>query len=128
LPESARRRQFTAMLKEDGTLDWQGSRLQFPPGHFPISSAILQGDQFSFNLDVERDPQSDDFHGLWEELGNGTFLTIAGRGSGTIRDGTVSGLLNGTFVFYDGPTAAFGHYCRATDHRFTFTVVSPTTK
>ena len=124
LPEGTRERMYTAMLNSGGRLDWRGPQLQSPQGHTLISFAVLQGDQFSFNIDVERDVQSDDFHGLWEELGRGTSFNISGKGAGTIRDNSISGLLDGLFAFYDStgppPNTRVGHYCQANDHRFTF--------
>ena len=45
------------------------------------------GEVFSFPIDIERDPRSDDFHGRWDDMGGGTFLNISGNGSGRVADG-----------------------------------------
>jgi hypothetical protein len=80
------------------------------------------GDVFSFSIDVERDPQSDDFHGIWDDMGGGTYLNILGNGSGTVDDGEITGLLKGVFAFYEpvrNPNIVrTGLYCTAVDHRF----------
>jgi hypothetical protein len=50
-----------------------------------ISSGVLSADALSFSIDVEPGPQSDDFHGLWEDFGSGKILNISGKGSGVAR-------------------------------------------
>ena len=122
LPSAARERTYTATLLSDGRIEWTGSTLRPPPGHRPISSGTFSEDVFSFSIDVERDPQSDDFHGIWDDMGGGTYLTISGKGSGTVDDGEITGLLKGMFAFYEpvpNPNIVqVGHYCTAADHRF----------
>ena len=127
LPLAARERSYTATLFTDGRIAWAGSTLNPPGGHFPISSGrVYDAQRFSFSIDIPRDPQSDDFHGLWDDLGNGTFLNISGNGSGTLDGGRITGTLVGLFAFFErvvSPTASVslvGHYCSATDHPFTF--------
>jgi len=80
----------------------------------------------SFSIDIERDPQSDDFHGLWEDLGSGKALNISGKGSGVVRGAEVTGTFDGVFALYDPldpprPGTLFtAHYCKARDHQFRF--------
>lgn len=116
LPLSVRERTYTAMIRPDGRIDWSGPSLQPPPGHWPISSATLKDDLFSFSIDVDRDPQSDDFHGLWDILEGGEFLTIAGKGRGELHGGEIAGALSGSIAFFT--SSLEGHYCLATDHEF----------
>jgi hypothetical protein len=124
LPAAAQERTYTARLLSDGRIDWSGPTLNPPSGHRTISSGTLTEDVFSFNIDIDRDPQSDDFHGLWDEMGGGTTLNISGKGSGTTHDGEIIGLLNGVFAFYepvaDRNVLRIGRYCSAADHRFRF--------
>ena len=128
LPLAARERSYTATLFNDGRLEWTGPTLNPPSGHFPISSGRVDDAQarLSFSIDIERDPQSDDFHGLWDDLGAGTFLNISGNGSGPIDGGRITGTLAGMFAFFEpvvppNPNVLLvGHYCSATDHRFSF--------
>jgi hypothetical protein len=124
----ARQRSYTANLFNDGRIEWIGPTLNPPSGHFPISSGRVDDAQarFSFSIDVERDPQSDDFHGIWDDLGAGTFLNISGNGNGTIDGAQITGTLAGLFAFFEpvvppNPNVLLvGHYCSATDHSFTF--------
>jgi hypothetical protein len=122
LPSAARERTYTATFFPDDRLEWTGPTVSQPPGHRQISSGTCSEDVFSFFLDVERDPQSDDFHGIWDVMGGGTFLNISGKGSGTVHDGEITGLLKGLFAFYEpvqNPNVLVkGHYCMAADHRF----------
>ena len=122
LPLAARERTYTAALLSDGGIEWTGPTLNPPSSHRPISSGTLSGDAFSFSIDIERDPQSDDFHGLWDEMGGGTFLNISGNGSGTVDHGDIFGLFSGVLAFYEpvqNPNVlVIGHYCTAADHRF----------
>jgi hypothetical protein len=124
LPSAARERTYTAALLSDGRIEWTGPTLNPPSGHRPISAGTFSEDAFSFFVDYERDPQSDDFHGIWDEMGGGTILNISGRGSGTVKDREITGLLNGVFAFYepvpDPNVLLRGHYCSAADHRFRF--------
>ena len=123
LPAAAQERSYTATLLSDGRIDWNGPTLNSPSGHRPISSGTLSDDVFSFNIDIERDPQSDDFHGLWDEIGGSTTLNISGKGNGTVHDDEITGLLNGVFAFYEpapDPRLRVGRYCAAADHRFRF--------
>jgi len=97
-----------------------------PSGHATISSGVLSDNTFSFSIDVARDPQSDDFHGLWEDLGSGKVLNISGKGSGVVRGSEVTGTFDGLFALYDPldppqPGIFFtAHYCKARDHQFRF--------
>ena len=124
LPATARERTYTATLLSDRRIDWTGPTLNPPSGHRPISSGTLAEEVFSFSIDIDRDPQSDDFHGLWDELGGGTILNISGKGNGTAHDGEITGMLSGVFAFYepvpDPNRLWIGHYCSARDHRFRF--------
>jgi len=128
LPVAARHRTYTATLFSDGRIEWAAPTLNPPSGHWPISSGRVDEAQarFSFSIDVERDPQSDDFHGLWDDLGEGTVLTISGNGIGTIDGRRITGTLAGLFSFSEpavpsNPNGSIvGHYCSATDHAFTF--------
>jgi hypothetical protein len=124
IPGAARERTYTATLWSDGRIDWTAQTLHPPPGHRPISSGTLSEGTFSFFIDVDRDPQSDDFHGLWEDMGSGTVLTIAGKGRGQVLDGEITGVLDGLFAFYepvpDPNVRWIGHYCQAVDHGFRF--------
>ena len=87
---------------------------------------MLSDDALSFSIDVERDPQSDDFHGLWEDLGSGKVLNISGKGSGVVRGSEVTGAFDGLFALYDPldpPQPGIlltAHYCKARDHQFRF--------
>lgn len=121
LPSTARERTYTARLLPDGSLEWTGPTLNPPSahGHETISSATISENTFSFFVDTDRDPQSDDFHGLWEDMGGGTILNISGKGGGRLHDGEITGTLDGLFAFYE-PNPWAGHYCKATDHRFRF--------
>jgi hypothetical protein len=123
LPATARERTYTATLLVGGPIEWTAPTLKPPSGHWIVSSGTLSGDVFSFSIDIERDPQSDDGHGLWDDMGGGTFLTISGKGSGTVDDAGITGLLSGLFAFFEpvpDPSVPHivGHYCRAVDHRF----------
>lgn len=125
LPTSARERTYTATLLVDGSIQWTGPTLNPPQGHRPVSSGSLVGDVFAFSVDFERDPLSDDFHGIWDDMGNGTYLNISGKGIGERHDLEITGTLDGLFAYYEtvAPPPAgrvVGHYCRASDHRFTF--------
>jgi hypothetical protein len=115
----ARERSYLATLFDDGRIEWAGPTLNPPRGHLPISSGRVDDAQkrFFFSIDVDRDPQSDDFHGLSDDLGNGTFLNISGKGEGDIDGGRITGTLAGMFAFFE---LFVGHYCSATDHHFTF--------
>jgi hypothetical protein len=53
-------------------------------GHSTISSGVLSNNGLSFSIDDDRDPQSDDFHGLWEDFGSSKVLNISGKGSGVV--------------------------------------------
>jgi hypothetical protein len=122
IPSTARERTYTAKLLPNGTLEWTGPTLNPPSGHGTISSATISENAFSFFVDYDRDPQSDDFHGLWEDMGGGTILNISGKGSGRLHDGEITGMMDGLFAFYepDPNVVWIGHYCHATDHRFRF--------
>ena len=128
LPLAARERSYTATLFTDGRIEWAAPTLNPPSGHRPSSSGRVDQAQarFSFSIDVERDPQSDDFHGLWDDLGEGTFLNISGNGIGTIDGRRTTGTLAGLFAFFEpvvprNPSVLLvGHYCSASDHPFTF--------
>jgi len=126
LEPEARERIYTETLRSDGTMDWSAPSLDPPSGHATISSGVLSDDTLSFSIDVERDPQSDDFHGLWEDLGSGKVLNISGKGSGVVRGSEVTGTFDGLFALYDPldppqPGIFFtAHYCKARDHQFRF--------
>jgi hypothetical protein len=124
LPLMARERTYSATLLPDGSLEWTGPTLN-PPSqyrHRTLSRAEISEDVFSFFIDIDRDPQDCDFAGLWDDMGGGSFLNISGRGSGTIRDGEITGMMGGLFAFYDPDSHVAGGWrvCRATDHRFRF--------
>jgi hypothetical protein len=124
LPETAQERTYTATLFSDGAIQWTGPTLNPSPGHYPVSSGSLSGDVFSFSIDFDRDPQSDDFHGISDDIGGGTFLNISGKGTGAVREGEITGAFNGLLALYepvpDPNVLWIGHYCRAADHRFKF--------
>ena len=126
LEPEARERTYPGSLRSNGTIDWSGPTLNPPPGHATISSGVLADNALSFSIDVERDPQSDDFHGLWEEFGSGKVLNISGKGSGVVRGSEVTGTFDGLFALYDPldppqPGILFTtHYCTARDHQFRF--------
>ena len=68
---------------------------------------------------------SDDFHGLWDDLGEGAFVNISGNGIGTIDATRITGALAGLFAVYEpvvppNPNVLVGHFCSAMDHSFTF--------
>ncbi len=125
LEPEARERTYTETLRSDGTIDWSGPTLNPPSGHATISSGVLSDNALSFSIDIERDPQSDDFHGLWEDLGSGKVLNISGKGSGVVR-AEVTGTFDGLFALYDPldppqPGTLFtAHCCTARDHQFRF--------
>jgi hypothetical protein len=119
LPEAARERTYTATLYADGVIAWTGPTLHPPPGHATISSGTLSEQSFVFSIDVERDPQSDDFHGIWDDMGGTGILNISGKGHGTLEDAHIAGRLAGVFGFWEGPNTN-GSYCSAPDHGFTF--------
>ena len=87
---------------------------------------MLSDNALSFSIDVERDPQSDDFHGLWEDFGSGMFLNVSGTGKGTASGGEVTGTFDGVFALYDPldpprpGSLRTAHYCQARDHEFRF--------
>ena len=126
LPIAVRERTYVATLFRDGRIEWTGPTLNPSPGHLPISTGSLTDDAFSFSVDVERDPQSDDFHGISDDTGNGTFLNISGEGIGSVHEGDITGTFNGLFAFYEPflpPRPDIWwviHYCKAADHRFRF--------
>jgi len=126
LESEARSRTYTETLRSNGTVEWSGPSLNPPSGHATISSGVLSDDALSFSIDVERDPQSDDFHGLWEEFGSGKVLNISGKGSGVVRGSKVTGTFDGLFALYDPldpPQPGIlltAHYCKARDHQFRF--------
>jgi len=126
LEPEARERTYTESLRSNGTIDWSGPTLNPPSGHATISSGVVSDNALSFSIDVERDPQSDDFHGLWEDFGSGRILNISGKGSGVVRGSEVTGTFDGLFALYDPldppqPGTVFTtHYCRAPDHQFRF--------
>jgi hypothetical protein len=118
LPPSVHERSYTATLLDTGTIQWTGPTLHPPASHRAISSGSLVGDTFSFSVDVDRDPLSDDFHGIWDDMGNGEVLNISGKGVGDRHDLEITGTFNGLYAFYEPDRTP--HYCRAADHRFTF--------
>jgi hypothetical protein len=118
LPAEARQRTYAVQLRPSGELKWIAPTLSAPPGHAPISFATVSNGTFAFSIDVERDPQSDAFNGLWDLLSGSGFLTISGKGRGTGAD-NISGMFDGIFAYYPGVNES-GQYCRAVDHHFTF--------
>jgi hypothetical protein len=123
LPEAGRVRTYTATLYESGAIQWSGPTLQSPPGHQPISAGTQSGDVLSFSIDVEHDPQTDAFNGLWDNMGSGTFLTIAGKGNGTVNNAEIAGTFDGTIAFLElvpSPKVFIVHYFGARDHGFKF--------
>jgi hypothetical protein len=129
LPPAARERTYTATFLSDGRINWTGPTLNPPSGHRTISSATVADEVFAFSIDVDRDPMSDDFHGLWDTMDAGAFLNISGKATGSIRDREIKGTLDGLFAFYEpvaNPNVLIaGHYCRAADHRFRFIKQGP---
>jgi len=78
---------------------------------------------FSFQIDYDRDPMSDDFRGIWDDMGNRTALAIFGKGTGKIQGMDIVGTLDGVFGYWypAGPNLGLnGSFCRAVDHRFRF--------
>jgi hypothetical protein len=126
LEPEARERTYPGSLRSNGTIDWSGPSLNPPSGHATISSGVVSDNALSFSIGVERDPQSDDFHGLWEEFGSGKVLNISGKGSGVVRGGEVTGTFDVIFALDDPldppqPEILFtAHYCKARDHQFRF--------
>jgi hypothetical protein len=124
LEPDGRERTYTETLRSDGTIEWSAPALSPPSGHATISSGVLSDNALSFSIDVERDPQSDDFHGLWEDFGSGKVLNISGKGSGVVRGAEVTGTFDGLFALYDPldpPQPGIlltVHYCKARDHQF----------
>ena len=118
LEPEARKRTYTATLRSGGNIEWSGPTLNPPSGHATISSGVLSDNSLSLSIDVERDPLSDGFHGLWDwdDFGGGKFLNISGKGTGIVEGAEVAGAFDGLFEFRD----PFGHQCRATDHQFRF--------
>jgi hypothetical protein len=126
LEAEARVRTYTATLRSDGRINWSGTTLNPPARHTTISSGVFSDGALAFSIDIEREPQFDYFHGLWEEFGRGMFLNISGTGKGTDSGREVTGTFDGLFALYDPldppwpgilPTA---HYCAAKDHQFRF--------
>jgi hypothetical protein len=126
LPAAARQRTYTATLFADGNIGWSGPTVRPPSGHRAVSSGTITGDIFSFSIDFDRDPQSDDFHGIWDEMGGGTVLNISGKGIGTVHGPEINGRLNGLIAFYEPLVppqpgmVLVGHYCQAPDHAVRF--------
>ena len=126
LEPDARERTYTETLHSDGSIDWSAPTLDPPSGHATISSGVLSDNVLSFSIDVERDPMSDGFNGLWEDFGSGKILNISGKGSGAVRGDEVTGTFDGLFALYDPldppqPGILFtSHYCKAKDHQFRF--------
>jgi hypothetical protein len=97
-----------------------------PTGHTTISSGTFTGGEFSFSIDADRDPQSDAFHGIWDDLGGAMTLHISGKGTGAVQGIEITGKLNGVMALY-GPVVPHqpdvlirGRYCQAADHAFRF--------
>jgi hypothetical protein len=101
LEPEARERTYTGTLRSDEIIQWSGPTLNPPSGHATISSGVLTDNALSFSIDLERDAQSDDFHGLWEDVGSGKILNISGKGSGVVRQTEVTGTFDGVFALYD---------------------------
>jgi hypothetical protein len=73
------------------------------------------------------DLANDEWHGghIVEQLGNGTWLELIGKASGSMRDGTLEASGSGS-VWYCGqrvsyPYPCFAATCRTDDMRLTFT-------
>ncbi len=126
LPPGARQRTYTMTIRSTGDIQWTGPTVHPPSGHRTVSSWAFTGDVFSFSVDTDHDPQSDDFHGIWDDMGNGTVLNISGKGAGTVHGDEITGTLNGLIAFYQPVVPAQpgvlieGHYCQAVDHAFSF--------
>jgi hypothetical protein len=125
LQPEARERTYTATLRSDGTIEWSSPTLGSPLNHATISSGVLSDDVISFSIDIERDPMSDEFYGLWDDFGTGRVLLISGKGRGIVREPEVSGRFEGIFAVDDPldppqPGPFIPHYCQATDHQFRF--------
>ena len=126
LPTAARERSYTAKFFADGHVEWRAPTLRPPLGHGATSSGTVEAGAVSFSIDVERDPQSDDFHGLWDALSGDTWVQISGKGSVAQTGERLTGTLDGLFAFYEPHVPANpgvlidGRYCQAKDHRVTF--------
>lgn len=126
LPVTARERTYTATMFPDGNIRWTGPTVNPPSGHRAISSGKIDGNVLSFSIDVDRDPQSDDFHGIWDDMGNGTTLNISGKGTGRVNGVEITGRLNGLIAFYEpvvpvqSGVLITGRDCQAADHAFRF--------
>jgi hypothetical protein len=126
LPAPARKRTYAATLLPNGNIRWTGPTVNPPGGHATISTGRIDGGVFTFSIDIDRDPQSDAFHGIWDDMGGGTILNISGKGTGTVHGNEITGMLNGLIAFYEPVVPPqpgvliTGRYCQATDHAFRF--------
>ena len=117
----ARSRQFQVTLSDTGQMAWSAADLFTPGGHGIVSSGHATDSSFSLVIGTKEDPQSDAFHGLWEQLSSDRWLTIAGEGSGSVQGDRITGSFSGMFHYYEGgdggPYRNEG-YCSAADHTF----------
>jgi hypothetical protein len=124
LPAMARERTYTARMHADGAIEWAGPTVNPPSGHRIYSAGLLSEADYSFYIDYERDPQSDDFHGIWDDFGNGRMLGISGKGMGTVHDAEITGTLRGLFQYWEPAVppngGIVGSFCEAGDHPFRF--------
>jgi hypothetical protein len=135
LPPDIRVRHYIATMFQTGKMNWTGPTVQQPPGHALVSSGQINGNTLTFTIGIkDPDPQSDNFHGIWDALDGTRFLTVQGSGSGTRSNdspgnGQIAGAFAGDFsYFYEiGATGVVGQtaFCTATDHTFTFVPVTP---
>jgi hypothetical protein len=114
LPLRAQERTYSAALRPDGRLGWTGPTL----ASGAISGATISEDAFSFYIEGYRDPASEYFFGLWDDMGPDTFLQISGKASGTVHDEEITGTMDGPFTFYEPGRGTGWHSCEATDHPF----------
>jgi hypothetical protein len=127
LPPDARVRHFVAGLYQNGSMRWTSATVTEPPGHRQVSSAQFSGDQLAMNIGTPQDPQSDAFNGITDVLGTSGIVNISGAGSGVVRNGQISGTLQGVFSFYGPPNSqgmVTGVYCAAADHTFMLSTLS----
>jgi hypothetical protein len=124
LPADARVRRFVATLNRNDSLRWSSPTVDEPGGHAQRSSGHLDGSRFSLVIGTKEDPQSDAFHGITEILAGAGIVNIAGTGTGSVKDGQITGTFEGEFNFYHGhgDGTVDGIFCSAADHSF---VLSP---
>lgn len=127
LPGVALVRHFRATLYSNRSLRWSSPSVQEPPGHAQFSSGRLDGDRFSLVIGTKEDPQSDAFHGITEYVDKSSIITIAGTGTGVLKDGQITGTFEGDFNFYQRAPDGSGDalFCSAVDHSFVLEAPTP---